>query len=164
MTEEELEISRSTPIARFDAPATAAAPHLSTPSAEALHFIEETIASRAEPVTLFALEWCEFCWSVRRFCDRFGIAYRPINLDSTDYQKDDWGGSIRAALRQKTGSITIPQIFVGREFVGGCTELFDAWKSGALQKLLDANGVAYDDSIADDPYAFLPKGLQPRGA
>jgi len=164
MTEEELEISRSTPIARFDAPAPApaAGAHMSAPSAEAITFVAETVASRAEPVTLFALEWCEFCWSVRRFFDRFGIAYRPINLDSADYQKDDWGGSIRAALRAKTGSVTIPQIFVGGEFVGGCTEVFDAWKSGALQKRLGASGVDHDDSIAVDPYTFLPKWLQPR--
>jgi cysteine synthase A len=164
MNEEELDISRSTPAARFDAPAAkpAAAPEPAAPEAKAVAFVEETIASRGKPVTLFALEWCEFCWSVRKFFAKVGIDYQAINLDSVEYQQDDWGGRIRAALRAKTGSVTIPQIFVGGEFIGGCTELFDAFKSGRLQKLLAANSVRHDAGASIDPYTFLPKWLQPR--
>jgi cysteine synthase A len=57
---------------------------------------------------------------------------------------------------------TIPQIFVGGEFIGGCTELFDAWKDGRVPKLLNESRVAYDESVDLDPYSFLPKWLHPR--
>jgi len=57
---------------------------------------------------------------------------------------------------------TIPQIFVGGEFVGGCTEVFDAYKAGRLQALLDKHGSSYDRSLRVDPYSFLPSWLHPR--
>lgn len=51
---------------------------------------------------------------------------------------------------------------VGGELVGGCTDAFDAWRAGWLQRLLDANGVAYAKDAAADPYSFLPSWLHPR--
>jgi cysteine synthase A len=166
MNEEELDISRSTPAARFDVCAVpAAAPQRPAPAAPgAIRFVAEAVASPVQPVVLFALEWCEFCWSVRRFFDRTGIVYRAVDLDSVAYQKDDLGGQIRAALRERTGSVTIPQIFVGGEFVGGCTDLFDAWKSGRLQKLLRSAEVSFRPEPDLDPYTLLPKWLQPRAS
>jgi cysteine synthase A len=168
MSDDELAISRSTPTARFDAPSPAQQPapeKLAAPVDEkAAAFVAATVADRKQPVTLFALEWCEFCWSVRRMFARLGIAYRSVDLDSAANQIDDWGGRVRGALRARTGMATIPQIFVGGEFVGGCTELFDAYKDGRLQALLDACGARYDREIKVDPYGFLPKWLQPRAS
>ena len=115
-----------------------------------------------EPVVMFALEWCEFCWSVRRMFADYNIPYRSVDLDSVDYQNDDWGGKIRGALAARTSWTTIPQIFVGGEFIGGCTDAFDAWKEGRLQALLEDNGVAYAKDKDADPYSFLPTWLHPR--
>ncbi len=167
MTAEELAIARSTPNYRFDAPPpVAAAP--SRPAdpvavtAEYTAFVEQVVGDRERPVTMFALEWCEFCWSVRRLFARLGIAYRSVDLDSVEYQQDNRGGQIRAALSARTSFATIPQIFVGGEFVGGCTDVFDAYKQGRLQQLLDKSNVAYDKTLKLDPYSFLPTWLHPR--
>ena len=111
---------------------------------------------------MFALEWCEFCWSVRRMFAKHGIAYRSVDLDSVEYQQGNRGGQIRAALSARTSFSTIPQIFVGGEFLGGCTDVFDAYKEGRLQQLLDKNHVAYDRTLKVDPYSFLPTWLHPR--
>jgi cysteine synthase len=166
MTAEELAIARSTPNYRFDSPPSAAAPRqpAAAPavSADAAAFIERLISDGGQPVTMFALEWCEFCWSVRRMFARHGIAYRAVDLDAVEYQGDDRGGKIRAALTARTSVATIPQIFVGGEFLGGCTELFDAYQQGRLQTLLQKNNVAYDRSLKVDPYSFLPTWLHPR--
>ena len=56
---------------------------------------------------------------------------------------------------------TIPQIFIGGEHIGGCTELFDAWRDGSLRKLMDEKRIAFKD-VDIDPYTLLPKWLQPR--
>jgi cysteine synthase A len=164
MTSEELEISASTPRYRFDVAATPApsAAGSETATPEAVAFVEQAINDKSHAVVMFALEWCEFCWSVRRLMKEFGIPYRSIDLDSADYQKDNRGGDIRAALRQKIGAPTIPQIFVGGEYIGGCTETFDAFNEGRLQKLLETNGVAFDRKKKADAYSFLPKWLHPR--
>lgn len=65
-------------------------------------------------------------------------------------------------LFSRTGSKTIPQVFVGGEFVGGCTETLDAFKDGRLQELLDKNGVRIDENISVDPHSLLPAWLHPR--
>ncbi len=168
MTEEELAISASTPRYRFGVPTAAPANSAgqapqpaSTPAA--VEFVDSALASREQPVVLFALEWCEFCWSVRKLFQTLGIPYRSIDLDSVAYQKDNWGGEIRVALRERAKAPTIPQIFIGGEHVGGCTETFDAFKEGRLQALLKANGVEYRSNEKLDPYALLPKWLHPRG-
>jgi cysteine synthase A len=168
MTEEEIELSQSTPGFRFDTPARPSAPAAppavpaSPIPAEERDFVEQAVADRAQPVVMFALEWCEFCWSVRRLFDRLQIHYRAVDLDSVEYQHDDRGGRIRAALVARTSVATIPQIFIGGEFIGGCTDLFEAWRSGRAQNLLERSGVDYDRTAKIDPYTFLPGWLHPR--
>jgi cysteine synthase A len=166
MSAEEMELSRSTPGARFDAPP--AAPKAETPvaapvvSAEAEAFVAQLLADPEQPLVMFALEWCEFCWSLRKLFAACGIPYRSVDLDSTAYQRDDRGGQIRAVPTARTGSKTIPQVFVGGEYIGGCTETLDLFKDGRLQRLLSTHGVPYDDSIRIDPYTLLPTWLHPR--
>lgn len=168
MTEEEYAISRSTPIGRFDNPAgtppkpPAAPVEQPAVSQEAAEFVTAAIRDPANPVVMFALEWCEFCWSVRKMFKHHGIAYRSIDLDSVAYQKDDWGGKIRVALNAQTGLRTIPQIFIGGRHVGGCTDLFDGWKTGRLQSEMESAGVAFSRDTLD-PYSFLPGWLHARG-
>jgi cysteine synthase A len=165
MTEEEIRVSQSTPSCRFDAPPRPAAQQdeSSKPATpEAVRFVDEVLGDTSQPVVMFALEWCEFCWSVRKMFAKAQVAYRSVDLDSLEYQQDDWGGEIRTALTARTDVKTIPQIFVGGELVGGCTELFDAYKAGALQETLRKNGVFFDESLDIDPYSFLPTWLHPR--
>jgi cysteine synthase A len=113
---------------------------------------------------MFALEWCEFCWSARKLFAELGIDYCSIDLDSVAYQQDDRGGKIRAVLAERTGAATIPQIFVGGEHVGGCTELFDAYGDGTLLHRLDEIGIDYRKSANIDAYGLLPGWLHPRKA
>jgi cysteine synthase A len=165
MNEEEMEISLSTPGYRFDSPPPAPPAEAEKPAAapdDAVSFLEQATHDEDNPVVLFALEWCEFCWSVRKMFARFGIPYRAIDLDSVEYQKDNRGGNIRAAIYEQTGLKTIPQIYIAGEHIGGATEMFDAWRQGRAQRLLDENGVSYDNSVEIDPYSFLPGWLHSR--
>ena len=161
MTDEEMAISKSTDGIRFDIapkPAPAAAP---APKADpaALAEVRETVA--ATPVVLYALEWCEFCWSVRRMFQDAGIEYLSVDLDSAAYREDNRGGKLRAALLEICGTPTIPQIFVGGEHIGGATETFDAYNSGRLKEMLDQQSIAMI-AAAENAYGYLPKWLHPR--
>ncbi len=172
MTDEELEISKSTPGFRFDVTAPAApvsddsdnkiSDDKTVDLDAAQQFIDQVLSDSEQPVTMFALEWCEFCWSVRKFFAQCDIPYRSVDLDSVEFQQDNLGGNIREVLKTKTGCVTIPQIFIGGEFVGGCTETFDAFRSGQLQQILGTYGIDVAASEVLDPYSFLPKWLQPR--
>ena len=167
MTSEEIELSQSTPHYRFDvsapapAPApAAAAPQKVAPDAEAMALVADVVAG--EPVVMFALEWCEFCWSVRKLFAQLGVPYRSIDLDSVQYQKDNLGMRIRPVLAERCGAPTIPQIFIGGEHMGGCTDLFAAFDDGSLKRRLQALGIEIDTSQVADPRALLPKWLHPR--
>ena len=48
---------------------------------EAVQFVETALTTPEEPVVLFALEWCEFSWSVRKMFSALGISYRSIDLE-----------------------------------------------------------------------------------
>ena len=164
MNDDEVALSRSTPGYRFDVSSaqvpeeSAAAPAALSPDAVA--FVDDVIGNNL--VTMFALEWCEFCWSVRKLFARLGIDYESVDLDSVAFQKGGLGGKIRAVLKDRIGSPTIPQIYIGGQHVGGCTELFDAMREGRMQQMLDTCGADYDRSVSIDPYELLPKWVHPR--
>lgn len=165
MSEEEWEVSRSTPNYRFDA-ATTGKPAVkpeekdATPSTldeSALVFVKKATSDSENPIVLFALEWCEFCWSVRKLFAKLEIPYRAIDLDSVKYQENNLGGKIRAVLLDQLGSPTIPQIFIGGKHIGGATDLFTAYKNGQLETLLSAHKI----SMKDMPKNFEPASLLP---
>ena len=165
MNEDEIEISMSTPNYRFGAAATKAdddEDQAVEAPAEAAAFLEDTRHDSDNPVILFALEWCEFCWSVRKMFAHYEIPYRSIDLDSVAYQDDNWGGKIRKALEADTGLKTIPQIYIGGRHIGGATDLFDGMKDGSIAGLLEQNKVKWNTSADQDPYSFLPKWLHKR--
>ncbi len=169
MTAEELEIARSTPNYRFDSPPppppvvndepAAAAPVVAE---DAREFLNSVTSDKLQPVVLFALEWCEFSWSVRKMFAHYGIPYQSVDLDSVAYQDGDRGGKIRAAIQEQTGLKTIPQIYIGGIHIGGATELFDAAKDGTMGRLLEESGVSWNRAEDRDPYSFLPGWLHAR--
>ncbi|TDJ34334.1 MAG: cysteine synthase A [Gammaproteobacteria bacterium] len=166
MTAEEIEIADSTPGYRFGAaPPTAPVEEeeeIAAAPEDAVQFVSDATNDAGQPVILFALEWCEFCWSVRKMFAMYEIPYRSIDLDSVVYQENNKGGNIRAALREKTNVKTIPQIFIGGQYIGGATDLFDACKDGSMQKMLEENTVNYNKDVNADPYSFLPGWLHKR--
>jgi len=171
MDTDELEISRSTPNYRFDAPTTGrtggsdkdterAEPEIDE-SARAL--VEQLITDHQQPVVLFALEWCEFCWSVRKLFAQLEIPYLAADLDSVKYQQDNLGDKIRAVLLDQLGTPTIPQIYIGGEHIGGATDLFASYSSGKLNETLGQFNIAAKKMPDDfEPQSLLPGWLHKR--
>ncbi len=174
MNDEERAIAASTPLARFDSPAPskpaaplprpAVVPPAAIEASEMDAELASIVGDTQQPVVLFALEWCEFCWSVRKLFAAAGIEFRSVDLDSVAWQRDGRGARLRTALNSHTGVTTIPQIFIGGDFVGGCTDVIEAWGDGRLAKALAAAGVDADTSAVSDPEGFLPGWLHARGA
>jgi cysteine synthase len=166
----ELAISRSTPLCRFDAPARPGPAPRRRAAADCRRryrcrggsIRREAIHDPAQPVVMFALEYCEFCWSLRKLFARLGVRYRSVDLDSVSLQAGDLGVRMRPVLRALTGSPTIPQVFVGGRLVGGCTEVLDAFAAGRLQSLLAEAGVDFDPCDGLDAHRLLPAWLHPR--
>ena len=163
MNAAELALSVSTPGGQFrpvTAAAAAPADDLVTPDFGASRFVADAI--KARPVVMFALEWCEFCWSARKFFRALGLDYHSIDLDSVPFQQRERGVRIREVLRHQLGVGTIPQIFVGGVHLGGCTELFASYQDGTLQRLLGAQGIELAAHVPLDTARLLPRWMHPR--
>ncbi|HEY9218089.1 MAG TPA: pyridoxal-phosphate dependent enzyme [Phenylobacterium sp.] len=158
MSEEEKLIAASTPSAQFGAGSPPSAAVSAKPAdPEAAEKLAALIAS--EPVVLFALEWCEFCWSLRKLLNAVGVPYRDVALDAAALQADDLGLRLRSALTARTGVPTVPQLFIGGEPVGGCMDAFAAFRSGALARDLAGAGVTMRTPSGLVPESFLPGWL-----
>ena len=165
MDESELDISRSTPGCRFDRPTTAPTqPGLPlTVEPKAANFVHQQTTDRTAPVVMFALEWCEFCWSVRRLFAALDIPYRSVDLDAANFDGgQDFAAAVRAALHDRTGAPTIPQVFVGGSLVGGATETLDAFNDQTLHKMLSKAGLTPKKPGFSNAYELLPAWLQAR--
>jgi cysteine synthase A len=163
MSAGELALSQSTPGYQFGLktlPVPEEAEVSFSPDFGASQFVTEAIGN--EPVVMFALEWCEFCWSVRKFFKQLGVTFFSVDLDSVNFQQDDRGVRIRSVLRHRLGVATIPQLFVGGRHIGGCSELFEAYQNGSLQRQLTDLGIEFDPDANINTAALLPGWLHPR--
>lgn len=93
------------------------------------------------PVTVFTLSWCSYCHAVKNLLDSLHVPYHTVELDTGSYLDTHLHQRMRTELRQLSGSQTLPQVFVGRENIGGYTETQAAARAGRLQTLLAAKGV-----------------------
>jgi cysteine synthase A len=171
MDAEERAISASTPLCRFGDPAPRPAAAPSAPAApadpaplDAREFVARAIGDPDQPVAMFALEWCEFSWAVRRFLTDLGVPYRSVDLDSARMQASGLVGGIRKALRDLTGEATIPQIFIGGIPVGGAVDLLSRHDRGELEPLLRRAGIVPTGDAAIVARGYLPKWLASRSA
>jgi cysteine synthase A len=163
MNEAEITISRSSPGYRFDVsspalPATQAEPVALDEAA--IEEVDAFINDKSQPIVMFALQWCEFCWSVRNMLAKYEIEFVSVDIDSVQHDEGNKGQKFREVIHDKTTWNTFPQIFIEGEFIGGCTDIFDQCKDGSLAKRLDELDLPFNPTVKDDPYSFLPKWLQ----
>jgi glutaredoxin 3 len=78
-------------------------------------------------VIVYTTDHCSFCATAKALLAKRGIGYEEINL-----ARDPDG---RAALAERTGMITFPQIVIDGETLGGFDALVAADRSGRLAAL-----------------------------
>jgi cysteine synthase A len=167
MDADEAAIAASTPRFRFETTPVQTAPAVGKPvklDPEAVAHFDAIIADQGQPVVIFAMEWCEFAWGVKRLMKTLGVPFRAVHLDGPEFVDPRWATKVRRAVSDRAGAATIPQIFIGGRHVGGATETFDAGNDGSLKALLAAVGIDADTESLGDAYRFLPRWVHPRGA
>ena len=82
-------------------------------------------------VLMYSTAVCPFCVRAEQLLTRKGIT--DIEKVRVDLQPER-----REEMLQKTGRRTVPQIYIGETYVGGCDELYELDRQGKLDSLLAA--------------------------
>ncbi len=79
-------------------------------------------------VTMYTTTWCPYCVRAKDLLGRKGVAVAEINVEEVDGARDE--------MVQRSGRMTVPQIFIGDQHVGGCDDLYALESRGQLDALL----------------------------
>lgn len=79
-------------------------------------------------VTIYTKGYCPYCKRACRLLEEIGADFKEIDVtdDAATYSE----------IKKQTGCQTVPQVFIGDEFIGGSDELNALYNSGELQKKL----------------------------
>lgn len=82
------------------------------------------------PVRMFTTQVCPYCIRAKQLLKQRGVdAIDEIRVDLDPAQRD--------AMIARTGRRTVPQIFIGETWVGGCDDLIALDQKGGLLPLLN---------------------------
>ena len=83
-----------------------------------------------QPVTMYTTAGCPFCVHAKRLLIARGVVQvQEIRVDIHPHE--------RKTMMHITGQRSVPQIFIGEHYVGGCDELVALDRSGQLMPLLE---------------------------
>ncbi|MDR9753215.1 glutaredoxin 3 [Pseudomonas sp. SZMC_28357] len=83
-----------------------------------------------KPVVVYSSDYCPYCSRAKRLLADKGVTFEEIVVDGKP--------QVRAAMIQKAGRTSVPQIWIGERHVGGCDDLYALERAGKLDALLKA--------------------------
>ena len=79
-------------------------------------------------VIVYSSDYCPYCMRAKQLLANKGVAFEEIKVDGKP--------QIRAAMSQKAGRTSVPQIWIGEKHIGGCDDLYALDAAGKLDALL----------------------------
>jgi glutaredoxin 3 len=79
-------------------------------------------------VQIYTKSNCPFCVRAKDLLSRKGVKFEEIYMDD---KPDEY-----VSLKQRTGMMTVPQIFIDDQLVGGYSEMATLDKEGKLDSML----------------------------
>lgn len=79
-------------------------------------------------IEIYTSPFCGFCAAAKRLLEKKGVAYREIDVMMKP--------SMRKEMVERSGSGTVPQIFVNGEHLGDCMEIMELDEDGELDSKL----------------------------
>ncbi len=82
-------------------------------------------------VLMYITAACPFCQSAERLLLEKGVRIEKVRVDLEPAR--------RAEMMQRSGRRTVPQIWIGERYVGGCDDLYALEREGRLDPLLEGS-------------------------
>ncbi len=79
-------------------------------------------------IHIYSKNYCPYCHRAIELLNIKGVTFKKIDVTNDMALEDE--------MRQRSGKSTVPQIFIGTRFIGGCDELFALDEQGELDPLL----------------------------
>lgn len=79
-------------------------------------------------VTIYSKDYCPYCTQAKSLLDSLKVEYEDIDV-TNDHDK-------LMEISQKSGMMTVPQIFVGDKLIGGYSDMAKLHEEGKLLELL----------------------------
>lgn len=83
-------------------------------------------------IEIYTNGWCPFCTRAKRLLDERGLEYQEYHIDQEPGR--------RAEMIQRSGRLTVPQIFIDDAHVGGSDDLARLHHNGELDHMLKQAG------------------------
>jgi len=80
-------------------------------------------------VDIYTRRFCSYCHFAKELLSRKGVSFHEIDVTGNQQMRDEM-------IRRAGGHSTLPQIFIGTTYVGGCDELYALEDAGKLDPLL----------------------------
>ena len=100
--------------------------------------VVETYISNNQ-VMIFSKSYCPFCKRVKALFDGLNVEYTALELDL-----EENGESIQAALANKSGQKTVPNVYINGTHIGGNDDTHRLHQEGGLLKLIKSHNFDYD--------------------
>jgi glutaredoxin 3 len=79
-------------------------------------------------ILIYTKSYCPYCDRAKALLQRKGASYEEISVEGDE--------KLYSELKQKTGLMTVPQIFINDELIGGYTDLAALDQKGLLDAKL----------------------------
>eukprot|EP00904_Undaria_pinnatifida_P003592 jgi/Undpi1/13233/HiC_scaffold_8.g02895.m1 len=105
--------------------------------------VQKTVSdyTSGSKVVVFSWTKCPFCKKVKGLVE--DLVEDQSQYEFVELDKRDDGNAIRYELSQMTGRTSVPQIWIGGEYVGGCNDgpgIFTLMDKGELSPMLEEAG------------------------
>ncbi|SCZ72267.1 glutaredoxin 3 [Epibacterium ulvae] len=84
-----------------------------------------------KPVEIYTSPLCGYCHAAKRLLKQKGVKFAEVDVLRSPKRKQEM-------IQRANGGRTVPQIFIGKDHVGGCDDLYELERAGKLDSILAA--------------------------
>ena len=79
-------------------------------------------------VLIYTKDYCPYCKRAKQLLDEKGVKYTEIDVTNDEAKQQE--------MVEKSGRMTVPEIFIDGKHIGGCDDLYELEEQGKLNGLL----------------------------
>ncbi len=79
-------------------------------------------------IDIYTKATCFYCMRAKALFDQKQVSFNEIKIDNDN--------DLRIEMIKRSGGVTVPQIFIVDQYVGGCDDLFALHAANKLDELL----------------------------